>query len=100
MVVSKLIIKSCACFLILASETVTFLDCHGDFLLTLHLNMTSGLRSSLIPRFQASFPGHLQVADTTANEKVDVSVGEAIHFSWYNRYSTRVSLIYLIYLIY
>ena len=100
MVVSKIFIKFYVCFLNLASETITFLDYNGIFLLMLQLNMPSGLRSSLIPQYQAAFPGHLQVADTATNEKVDVSVGEAIHFSWYNHYNTSVSLIYLIYLIY
>jgi hypothetical protein len=79
---------------------VTFLDYNGIFLLTIQLNMPCGLRSTLIPRFQAAFPGHLQLADTAANEEVDVSLGEAIHFSWYNRYSTIVSLFYFIYFIY
>ena len=97
MVVGEIFNKFYVYFLKLASETATFLDYNGKFLLTLQLNMPSSLRSTLIPRFQASFPGHLEVADTAANEKVDVSVGEAIHFSWYNRYSTSVSLIYLIY---
>jgi hypothetical protein len=80
-------------FLILASETVTFVDHKGKFLLTLQLNMPSSLRSTLIPRYQAAFPCHLQVTDTAAYEDADVSLGEAIHFSWYNRYSTLVSFI-------
>jgi hypothetical protein len=62
--------------------------------------MPCGLRPTLIPRFQAAFPGHLQVADTAANEEVDFSLGEAIHFSWYNRYSTLVSLVFFILYIY
>lgn len=60
--------------------------------------MGSGLRSTLIPRYQAAFPGHLQEADTRTNEKADVSLGEAIHFCWYNRYSTLVSLFIFFYL--
>jgi hypothetical protein len=62
--------------------------------------MPSSLRSTLITRYQAAFPGHLQDVDTAAYEDIDLSLGEAVHFCWYNRYSTLVSLIYLIYLIY
>jgi hypothetical protein len=62
--------------------------------------MPSDLRSTLIPRYRVAFPGHLKIADTATNEEANSSLGEAIHFSWYNRYSTHVSFIYLIYLIY
>lgn len=80
----------------LDSETLTFLDINNIFLVTLQLNMPDTLRSTLITRYQVAFPGHLQVADTQTNEKANVSLGEAIHFCWYNRYSTLVSFIYFI----
>ena len=79
--VSKLFMKLCPFFLNLASETVTFVDDKGKFLVTLQLNMPSHLWSTLIPRYQAAFPGHLQVANTASKEEANVSLGEAIHFS-------------------
>lgn len=79
------------------SESLTFLDYNGKFLLTLQLNLPTKLRSTLLPRFQAAFPGHLQDVDTASYEEANIACGEAIHFCWYNRYSTLVRYIYFIY---
>ena len=75
------------------SETITFMDVNGTFLLTLHLNMESSLRNTLLPCYQASLPGHLQYANTGASETACSSLGQAIHFDWYNQYCTLVSFI-------
>ena len=92
-------LSSLRLFLIFVSETVTFLDYNGKFLLTLQLNLPTKLRSTLIARFQAALPGHLHVTDTATYEEANVSCGEAIHFSWYNRYTIIVRYISLISLI-
>lgn len=41
----------------------------------------------------ASLPGHLHYVDTANDEGPEKACGQAIHFDWYNRYSTLVSLI-------
>jgi hypothetical protein len=54
--------------------------------------MPMSLRSSLIDRYRSSLPGHLQVVDTASDEDANTSFGQAIHFDWYNRYNTMVSI--------
>ena len=56
--------------------------------------MPSSLRSTLLDRFMASLPGHLRYVDTANDEGPEKACGQAIHFDWYNRYSTLVSLIF------
>jgi hypothetical protein len=55
--------------------------------------MPDNLRSTLLDRYRASLPGHLQHTDTANDEGPETSLSQAIHFDWYNRYSTLVSLI-------
>jgi hypothetical protein len=55
--------------------------------------MPTSLRSTLLDRYRSSLPGHLHHVDTANNEGPDTSCAQAIHFDWYNRYSTLVSLI-------
>jgi hypothetical protein len=80
-------------FILFISETITFYDLNSILLLTVHLNIPSPLRLTLLDRFRASLPGHLQDVDTANDEGPEKSCGQAIHFDWYNRYSTLVSLI-------
>jgi hypothetical protein len=56
--------------------------------------MPNSLRSSLLDFYQSSLPGHLQVVNTACDEDAHTSLGQAIHFDWYNRYSTMVSVLY------
>jgi hypothetical protein len=53
--------------------------------------MGKSLRSSLLHRFRTALPGHLEAVDTAAAEDASTSRGQAVHFDWYNRYSTMVS---------
>jgi hypothetical protein len=56
--------------------------------------MPNSLRSSLLNRYRSSLPGHLQHVDSAEDEGPTTTCGQAIHFDWYNRYSTLVSLIH------
>ena len=71
------------------------IDIHGELLCAFHLNMPHHLRSTLLDRYRSSLPGHLKHVDTANDEGPDKSAAEAVHFDWYNRYSTLVSLFYL-----
>jgi hypothetical protein len=55
--------------------------------------MPSSLRSTLLDRFRSSLPGHLQHVDSANDDGPETSCAQAVHFDWYNRYSTLVSLI-------
>lgn len=57
--------------------------------------MPSSLRSTLLDRYRSSLPGHLHDVDTAHDEGPEISLAQAVHFDWYNRYSTLVSLIQL-----
>lgn len=80
-------------YLFIFSETIMFFDTYNQFLLAVHLNMPSPIRSSILDRYQSSLPGHLQHVDSAKDEDCLESLGQAIHFDWYNRYSTLVSVI-------
>lgn len=56
--------------------------------------MPTPLRSTLLDRYHSSLPGHLRHVDTAQDEGPETSFAQAIHFDWYNRYSTLVSLIH------
>jgi hypothetical protein len=75
-----------------------FFDTHNQFLLAVHLNMPSPTRSSILDCYRSSLPGHLQHVDSAKDEDCLESLGQAIHFDWYNRYSTLVSVIILAFL--
>lgn len=77
------------------SKTITLLDTNALFLLTIHLHMPNDLRLSLIDRYRVSLPGHLQDVNTASAEDANTSLGQAIHFDWYNRYSIMVIFLFL-----
>lgn len=55
--------------------------------------MPRHIRYTLLARYRSSLPGHLKHVDTAIDEGPDTSAAEAVHFDWYNRYSTLVSFI-------
>ena len=74
------------------SKTITFFDCNGLLMIMMHLHMVPALCSSLVEHYCLSLLGHLQKVDTAQVEGANRSCGQAVHFDWYNRYSTMVSL--------
>lgn len=64
-------------------------DKNGQTTAFLGPQMPEELRRNLMDNLQAMYPGELKTTDT-AKEGVGLGFG-AIHYCWYNRYSTQVS---------
>ena len=67
-------------------------DSNGSLVMALFPNMPSELRSSLLENLKASFPDEPHDLEHLGSSQLPTSYRfDALHFSWYNRYGTRVS---------
>lgn len=67
-------------------------DANGETIAFLGPQMPEELREHLFDHLECGYPGCLKETDT-AKEGINNEFG-AIHYSWYNRYSTQVSHIF------
>ena len=74
------------------SDPVRINDVNGSLVLAVFPNMPSELRISLLNNLKASFPDEPHDLRHLGSSKLPKSYRfDALHFSWYNRYGTRVS---------
>lgn len=69
-------------------ETVEIMDMTGKKLVHLGATLPPHLAHGIFDMLEAVFPGGIQETDTRS-EGAD-NVFECLHFSWYNRSTTRV----------
>jgi len=72
-----------------SSQILKIDDAHSNLLALIVANMPSSLRRNLIDTIDTVYCGRLNVVDSQKNGEMHVF--ESVHFSFYNRYSKRVS---------